>query len=124
MEKNAKQVRPVRLVIENIPKRRGMDPAEIANRLKEADKKMVAVIVEVSDKVQIVIAAGDEAVRSGINAGEIVSMAAKIVGGGGGGRAFFASGGGPDKDKAAEAVRAIAENIQQQVSVPAAEEAT
>jgi len=44
--------------------RKGMDPVEIANRLKESDKKMVAVIVEVSGRVQIVAAAGEEAVNA------------------------------------------------------------
>jgi alanyl-tRNA synthetase len=99
-----------------------MDPVEIANRLKESDKKMVAVIVEVSDRVQIVAAAGEEAVNAGINAGEIVSGAAKAVGGGGGGRQFFASGGGPLKEKAEEAMRIIEETIQRQLSTPTAKE--
>jgi len=99
-----------------------MDPVEIANRLKESDKNMVAVIVEVSDRVQIVVAAGDEAVNAGINASEIVSGAAKVVGGGGGGRQFFATGGGPAKENAEEALRIIEKTIQRQVSVPTTKE--
>jgi alanyl-tRNA synthetase len=90
--------------------------------MKESDKMMVAAIVEVSDRVQIVVAAGDEAVQAGINAGEIVSNAARAVGGGGGGRPFFATGGGPAKEKAEEALRIIEETIQRQVAVPAAKE--
>ena len=99
-----------------------MDPLDIANRLKESDKKMVAAIIEASDRVQIVVAAGDEAVQAGINAGEIVSSAARAVGGGGGGRPFFATGGGPDKDKAEDAVKIVEETIQRQLSTPTAKE--
>src|SRR6266513_407895 len=120
LQKNAKVLGPIKLVVTNGPKRKGMDPVEIANRLKESDKNMVAVIVEVSDRVQIVVAAGDEAVNAGINASEIVSGAAKVVGGGGGGRQFFATGGGPAKENAEEALRIIEETIQRQVSVPTA----
>jgi len=123
LEKTAKIVGPIKLVVEKIPKRRGMDPIVIANRLKESDKKMVAVILEVSDRVQIAVAAGDEAVKAGINAGEIVSNAAKTVGGGGGGRAFFATGGGPAKEKAEEALAVIQATIQKQLSIPTAKEA-
>ncbi len=122
MEKNAKTVGPIRLIIEMIPKRRGIDPIQIANRLKGTDKKLVAAIVEVSDRVQIVVAAGDEAVQAGINAGEIVSNAAKTVGGGGGGRQFFATGGGPAKDKAEDSLRIIEETIQRQLSAPTTKE--
>ncbi|TMI25865.1 hypothetical protein E6H24_03910 [Candidatus Bathyarchaeota archaeon] len=121
-EKNAKVIGPIRLVVAKIPKRRGMDPLDIANRLKESDKKMVAAIIEASDRVQIVVAAGDEAVQAGINAGEIVSSAAMAVGGGGGGRPFFATGGGPDKDKAEDALKIVEEIIQRQLSTPTARE--
>ncbi len=122
LEKNAKVVGPVRMVITKIPKRRGIDPVEIANRMKESDKTIVVAVVEVSDRVQIVVAAGDEAVQAGVNAGEIVSSAAKAVGGGGGGRQFFATGGGPAKDKAEDALKIIEEMIQRQLSSPTAKE--
>jgi alanyl-tRNA synthetase len=122
LEKSAKILGPIKLVVAKGPKRKGMDPVEIANRLKESDKGMVAVIVEISDRVQIVVAAGDEAVKAGINASEIVSGAAKAVGGGGGGRQFFATGGGPLKEKAEDALRVIEETIQRQLTTLTAKE--
>ncbi len=122
MEKNAKPLGPIRLVVSKTSKRRGMDPVQIANRLKEFDRKVVVAIVEVSDRIQIVVAAGDEAVQAGINAGEIVLNATKAVEGGGGGRQFFATGGGPAKDKAEDALRIIEETIQRQLSVSTAKE--
>src|SRR5438132_11900588 len=123
LQKNAKILGPIKLVVSKGPKRKGIDPVDIANRLKESDKNMVAVIVELSpDRVQIVAAAGEGAVSAGINASEIVSGAAKAVGGGGGGRQFFASGGGPLKEKAEDALRIIEESIQRQLSAPTAKE--
>lgn len=122
LEKNAKLVGPVRVVIAKIPKRRGIDPIKIANRMKESEKNTVAVIAEVSDKVHIAVAAGEEAVRAGINAGEIVANAAKVLGGGGGGRQFFGTGGGPAKEKVEDALKIIEETIQRQVSATTAQE--
>ena len=120
--KMAKTIGTVRVVAEKISKRRGMDPVEIANRLKESDPRIVAAIFEVSDRVQMVVAAGDEAVRAGINSGDIVSAIAKTLGGGGGGRPFFATGGGPAKEKTAEALRMTEEIIQRQLSISPARE--
>jgi alanyl-tRNA synthetase len=97
-----------------------MDAIDIANKLKESDRKMVAAIVEVSDTVQLVVAAGEEAVQAGINAGEIVSNTAKALGGGGGGRPFFATGGVPAMEKADDALKMIEEIVQRQVSATAA----
>jgi alanyl-tRNA synthetase len=111
----------VRLVLAKTLKRRGIDPFEVANRLKESDPNMIAVIFEVSERVQVVAAAGDEAVKAGINSGQIVSEASKVLGGGGGGRPFFATGGGSSKDRVDEALK-IAEQViteQLRISVPA-----
>ncbi len=122
LEKNAKTLGPIRLIIAKIPKKKGIDPVEIANRLKESDKKVVAVIVEVSDRVRIAVAAGEEAVQAGVNAGEIASEAARSVGGGGGGRLYFATGGGPAREKAEDAMRIVEDRVQQQVSITANKE--
>jgi alanyl-tRNA synthetase len=110
----------VRLVLAKTAKRRGIDTVEVANRLKESDPNMIAVIFEVSERVQVVAAAGDEAVKAGINSGQIVSESSKVLGGGGGGRPFFATGGGSSKDRVDEALK-IAEQIiteQLRIAVP------
>src|SRR5947209_4303800 len=113
----------VKLVLAKTAKKRGIDPVEVANRLKESDPNMIVVIFEVSERVQVVAAAGDEAVKAGINSGHIVSEASKVLGGGGGGRPFFATGGGSSKDRVDEALK-IAEQIiteQLRIAVPAEE---
>jgi len=102
-------------------KKRGMDPIDIANRLKESDPSIIVVIFEVSERVQVVAAAGDKAVSAGINAGKIVTEASKVLGGGGGGRPFFATGGGSSKDKVDEAVKVVEQIVSEQANatVPA-----
>jgi len=112
----------VRLVLAKTAKRRGIDPIAVANRLKESDPRMIAVIFEVSERVQVVAAAGDEAVKAGVNAGQIVSEASKVLGGGGGGRPFFATGGGSSKDKVDEALKVAEQTISKQLNMVFQEE--
>src|SRR3989441_3941016 len=107
----------VRLVLAKTAKRRGIDPVEVANRLKESDSKMIAVVFEVSERVQVVAAAGDEAVKAGINSGQIVSESSKVLGGGGGGRPFFATGGGSSKDRVDEALKIAEQIISEQLRI-------
>jgi alanyl-tRNA synthetase len=107
----------VRLVLAKTAKRRGIDAVEVANGLKEFDPKMIAVIFEVSERVQVVAAAGDEAVKAGINSGQIVSEASKVLGGGGGGRPFFATGGGSAKDRVDEALKIAEQVITEQLRI-------
>src|SRR3989449_7301012 len=117
LEKKAISLGTIRLVLARTTKRKGIDAVEVANQLKESDPNMIAVIFEVSERVQVVAAAGDEAVRAGVNAGQIVSEASKVLGGGGGGRPFFATGGGSSKDKVDEALRVAEQTVTKQLNI-------
>ncbi len=117
LAKKAITIGTVRLVLAKTAKRKGIDTVEVANRLKESDPNMIAVIFEVSERVQVVAAAGDEAVKTGVNAGQIVSEASKILGGGGGGRPFFATGGGSSKDKVDEALKVAEQTVTKQLNL-------
>src|SRR6266704_856882 len=110
LAKKAITIGTVRLVLAKTAKRKGVDVGDVANQLKESDPNMIAVLFEVSERVQLVGAAGDAAVKAGIDSGSIVSGASKVLGGGGGGRPFFATGGGSSKDKVDEAL-GVAEQI-------------
>src|SRR2546426_2777039 len=70
LKKRAISLGTVRLVLAKTAKRKGIDAVEVANQLKESDPSMIAGIFEVSERVQVVAAAGDEAVKAGVNAGQ------------------------------------------------------
>src|SRR5213594_4043746 len=117
LAKKAITIGTVRLVLSKTAKRKGIDTVEVANRLKESDPNLIAVIFEVSERVQVVAAAGDEAVKAGVNAGQIVSEASKVLGGGGGGRPFFATGGGSSKDNVDEALKVASQTVTKQLNM-------
>src|SRR5467141_1284255 len=117
LAKKAVALGTVRVVLAKTAKRKGIDTVEVANRLKESDPNMIAVIFEVSERVQVVAAAGDEAVKAGVNAGQIVSEASRILGGGGGGRPFFATGGGSFKDRVDEALKVAEQIVTKQLNM-------
>jgi len=64
---------------------------------------------------RILVMAGEDAVKQGINAGLVVREAAPIFGGGGGGRANFAQGGGTQIDKLKDAVAAAEQAVKKQL---------
>jgi alanyl-tRNA synthetase len=64
---------------------------------------------------RIMIMAGNSAVVKGVNANEVVKVAAPIFGGGGGGRPNFAQGGGTQPQKLQDTVKAAEEAIKKQL---------
>src|SRR5881409_955608 len=119
--KSAKKIGPVRLVV--VQSRPGKDlPAQdMANKIREKGPDVVAVIFEVSTGVQVVVAAGEDAVKAGINSADLVSELAKVLGGRGGGRPSFASGGGTRKDEVENAQNMVEALVQKQLSIGTAE---
>jgi alanyl-tRNA synthetase len=65
---------------------------------------------------KLLVMAGTEAVAKGVNAGNIVKLAAPVFGGGGGGRPNFAQGGGTKPEKLPEAVKVAEEAIKKQLN--------
>ncbi len=121
LAKRSKPLGPVQLVSARLARRKGVEVIDLANKLKETSPEIVIVLFEVSDKVQVVAAAGDAAVRSGVNSGELVSQLSKTVGGGGGGRPYFATGGGPAKEKVEDAMKTVEEILTAQLGLRTAE---
>ena len=65
---------------------------------------------ESAGKANLLIMASDDAVKSGIHAGNIIKTIAPLVGGGGGGRPNMAQAGGKDPSGIAEA---LAKGVQE-----------
>ncbi len=83
----------------------------LSDTVKDKYSDAVAVLAVVNDgKLNLIVAAGAEAVKAGAHAGNILREVATICGGKGGGRPDSAMGGGKDIDKIPEAL-AKAEEI-------------
>ena len=83
----------------------------LSDTVKDKYSDAVAVLAVVNDgKLNLIVAAGADAVKSGAHAGNILREIAPILGGKGGGRPDSAMGGGRDVDKIPEAL-AKAEEI-------------
>jgi alanyl-tRNA synthetase len=79
---------------------------ELADRLKDRLGEGVAVIGSVADgRVSLAVAVAPQVVDRGVRAGEIVRLAAPVIGGGGGGRDTMAQAGGKNPEKLADALQ-------------------
>lgn len=79
------------------------------------NKEMVAILASDLEGVKLVVAAGEQAQRLGVNSGKIVREISKIVGGGGGGKQGIAQGGGIDTDKIEEALEKGVEIVRETI---------
>lgn len=96
-----------------------MDMQSLRNtgdRLREKIGSGVIILAGVSGgKVNLVSMATPDAVKMGVNAGQIVKEAAAAVGGGGGGRPDMAQAGGKDASKTDEALKTALEVVKKQL---------
>ena len=77
----------------------------LGDNLKSSTDDGVVVLASIVDgKVNLLAMAGDEAIKKGANAGNIIKVIAPIVGGGGGGRPNMAQAGGKNPEKIDEAL--------------------
>jgi alanyl-tRNA synthetase len=85
----------------------------MANEHVKKDSKAVVVFCGADEKIaRLVVMAGEEAVKRGINASEIAKNASAVLGGGGSGRQNFAQGGGTQVKKTQEALRKAEETVR------------
>jgi alanyl-tRNA synthetase len=87
-----------------------------ASFITKKEPNTVVALCTSDETLKIVVMAGDEAVKSGVNAGQIVSKMAKVVGGGGSGGISFGQGGGIKLEKVSEALSLATETIINQVT--------
>ena len=86
-----------------------------ASELVKKDSTMVVVFHGKDQKTaRIVVMAGKEAVKRGVDARKIANAAAAALGGGGSGRPDFAQGGGTNVEKVSEALQKAEDAIKKQ----------
>jgi alanyl-tRNA synthetase len=79
---------------------------ELADRVKGKLPEAVIVLGTVTEgRVHLVASVAPELIKRGLRAGELVKVAAEVVGGGGGGKDTMAQAGGRDPQKLPEALR-------------------
>ena len=90
----------------------------MGDQIKSKAPKMVAVLSTVLDngKINFLCVCGAEAVKAGAHAGKIIQEVAKMCGGGGGGRPDNATAGGKDASKLEEALEAVNNIVDAQLS--------
>ncbi len=102
-----KQVGSVELAVEKLTEGETKDATLVADRLAQnAPNRVVVVGLGGNGKTSFVVKVGDEALKKGAHAGNLVKEVAKIAGGGGGGRPDFATAGGKEPEKVDEALAA------------------
>jgi alanyl-tRNA synthetase len=86
---------------------------DAADRVKNALGDAAIVLGAVTDgKVALIASVAPSLVERGIKAGELVKVAAQVVGGGGGGRDTMAQAGGRDPEKLDDALAAARAHIE------------
>ena len=94
---SAHDVKGLKVLTATVPE---ADPAKLrqmGDTLREKDPKLCAVLACVNDgKITFLAICGDEAVKAGIKAGDLVKQVSAIAGGSGGGKPQSAMGGGKD----------------------------
>lgn len=90
---------------------------QTATEITKKDPTIITIFYGSDAKAaKIMIMAGAIAVQQGVNAGQAVQEASRVVEGGGGGRANFAQGGGTKPEKLQEAIQSAKDTIKKQVS--------
>ena len=64
---------------------------------------------------RIMVMAGEDAVKNGVDAGQVVQKTSTIINGGGGGKSNFAQGGGTEVEKLPEAIEKAMEVLKDQL---------
>jgi alanyl-tRNA synthetase len=103
----ATEVSGIRVVTEVVDAPDAKALLELSDRVKQTLGDSAVVLgTAVDGRVHLVANFADAAVGRGLNAGDVVRVAAQVTGGGGGGRDTMAQAGGRDPDKLPEAVAA------------------
>ena len=97
------EVKGIKLIAAEVPSADMNALRELSDQMKEKYPDGVSVLCSQGDgKVNLVVMAGDDAVKKGAHAGSLIKQLAPMVGGGGGGRPNMAQAGGKNPAGIAE----------------------
>lgn len=111
------EIKNVKLILMKVE---GIEINELRNlgdKLKNETNGGVVVLASVVDsKVNLLVMAGDEAIKKGVHAGNIIKNIAKLVGGGGGGRPNMAQAGGTNPNGIDDAFELAKKVLEEQIA--------
>lgn len=116
LRSRAQPIGRVRFLSDEIEGASSTELIKIGSALISNDKSLVAVLGSVTDMARVIVMAGEEAVKGGVDAGEIAAEAAKVIGGGGGGKPELGQGGGSEGENLAAALKRARKILEQQLS--------
>jgi alanyl-tRNA synthetase len=103
----ATEIGGVRVVTEAVDSLDAKTLLALSDQVKQRLGESAVVLGSATDgRVHLVANVAPPAVERGVNAGDVVRVAAEVVGGGGGGRDTMAQAGGRDPEKLPEAIAA------------------
>ncbi|MDQ1280948.1 MAG: alanyl-tRNA synthetase [Thermoproteota archaeon] len=115
MLNEAKQIDGLILIVKVDERLDGDYMIKMASLLTAKDPRCVVAICGVNERVQVVVMAGEEAVKRSVHAGKIASEVARILGGGGSGRSNFGQGGGVKVKMVMEALGIVEAVVKKQL---------
>jgi alanyl-tRNA synthetase len=92
--KIAKLIGPVKLCQATYTQGTEDDVILLNNMIIQQDANAVTVLLLVQESARVFVGAGKNAIQNGVNAGQLATQLARLLGGGGGGRDYFGQGGG------------------------------
>jgi len=113
----AKEIQGLKVVTQTLKEENIDRLIQTASELIKKEFKAVVILCATNKTARLVVMAGKDAIKRGINARQIADEAAALLGGGGSGRPDFAQGGGTQIEKVPEAVKKAEEMIRKQVKM-------
>jgi len=110
----AKEVHGLKMIIQEVNEVDVDTLIQIASETVRVEPKAVVVLCTSNKTARLVVMAGKEALKRGINSRQIADETASLLGGGGSGRHDFAQGGGTQTEKVPEALQRAKEIIKSQ----------
>lgn len=109
----------VKFVVHNVGDGDAKEASLVADRLTDNQpSRVVLVVATANNQLLFVCKVGDEALKAGAHAGNLVRAAAAIAGGGGGGKPNYATAGGKDPTKLEAAVEGARNTLKSALGVP------
>ena len=116
LKSKAKKVGNIRFISHQIEGASQNELIQIGSALIKEDKGLVVILGSGDDTARLIIMAGEDAVKTGVDCGAMAAEAARVVGGGGGGKPDMGQGGGPRADSIVAAFKRALEVCENQLA--------